>query len=249
MKKSVFLAAAAFVAAIAAAQTSSSHAAADREPPDGQRSEGQRLFLASDALQGRGTPSPGLDIAAEYIAAQFRRAGLDPAGDDGYFQTASYAKVTPTVQGMEFTVDGAGGTRQSQERVDGAAAGGCRGYHQSRGGESHWHRHCRRGGLDSRAGARQGAGARFSRRQQSGDDHPPASRACRAVAARADGGAALRRTAHQHVGAAARSYRRAHRSGDGGLGRGGAHRARRRQDPARCTALVSVHIAPPAPRP
>src|SRR5271157_4624741 len=47
-------------------------------------------FLASDALAGRGTPSKGLDIAAEYIASEFRRAGLEPAGDDGYFQTASY---------------------------------------------------------------------------------------------------------------------------------------------------------------
>jgi Zn-dependent M28 family amino/carboxypeptidase len=28
-----------------------------------------------------------LEIAGEYIAAQFRRLGLEPAGDDGYFQT------------------------------------------------------------------------------------------------------------------------------------------------------------------
>ena len=35
-------------------------------------------FLASDLLEGRNTPSRGLDIAAEYIAAQFRRAGLEP---------------------------------------------------------------------------------------------------------------------------------------------------------------------------
>src|SRR5882757_10084591 len=46
-------------------------------------------FLASDLLEGRGTPSRGLDLAAEYIAAQFRRAGLEPAGDDGYLQTAA----------------------------------------------------------------------------------------------------------------------------------------------------------------
>src|SRR5664279_121279 len=52
-------------------------------------------FLASDALEGRGTPSRGLDIAAEYIAAQFRRAGLEPAGDDGYFQNAGYQLVKP----------------------------------------------------------------------------------------------------------------------------------------------------------
>jgi Zn-dependent M28 family amino/carboxypeptidase len=52
-------------------------------------------FLASDALEGRGTPSRGLDIAAEYIAAQFRRAGLEPAGDDGYFQTAAIEPFKP----------------------------------------------------------------------------------------------------------------------------------------------------------
>lgn len=53
---------------------------------------GHLSFLASDLLEGRGTPSRGLDLAAEYIAAQFRRAGLDPGGDDGYFQTAT---ITP----------------------------------------------------------------------------------------------------------------------------------------------------------
>jgi Peptidase family M28 len=49
---------------------------------------GDLSFLSSDLLEGRNTPSRGLDLAAEYIAAQFRGAGLDPVGDDGYFQTA-----------------------------------------------------------------------------------------------------------------------------------------------------------------
>src|SRR5580765_1091852 len=48
---------------------------------------GSVSFLASDLLEGRNTPSRGLDIAGEYIASQFRRLGLEPAGDDGYFQT------------------------------------------------------------------------------------------------------------------------------------------------------------------
>lgn len=56
---------------------------------------GHLSFLASDALEGRGTPSRGLDIAAEYIAAQFRRAGLEPLGDDGYFQTADWREIAP----------------------------------------------------------------------------------------------------------------------------------------------------------
>src|SRR6478736_4870890 len=56
---------------------------------------GHVSFLASDLLEGRDTPSRGLDIAAEYIAAQFRRAGLEPKGDDGYFQTAKFKVIQP----------------------------------------------------------------------------------------------------------------------------------------------------------
>jgi Zn-dependent M28 family amino/carboxypeptidase len=48
---------------------------------------GDVSFLASDLLEGRDTPSRGLDIAGEYIASQFRRLGLEPAGDGGYFQS------------------------------------------------------------------------------------------------------------------------------------------------------------------
>ncbi len=51
--------------------------------------KGHLWFIASDLLEGRGTPSRGLDLAAEYIAAQFRRDGLEPAGDDDYFQTTT----------------------------------------------------------------------------------------------------------------------------------------------------------------
>jgi len=57
----------------------------------GRSMQGHLSFLASDLLEGRATPSRGLDLAAEYIAAQFRRAGLEPAGDDGYFQTTTLA--------------------------------------------------------------------------------------------------------------------------------------------------------------
>ena len=38
-------------------------------------------FLASDALQGRGSGTVYERIAAEYIGAQFRQFGLEPAGD------------------------------------------------------------------------------------------------------------------------------------------------------------------------
>src|SRR5262245_29110172 len=63
---------------------------------------GHLSFIASDALGGRNTPSPGLDIAAEYVAAQFRRAGLEPAGDDGYFQTANFLIAETPMDAFEL---------------------------------------------------------------------------------------------------------------------------------------------------
>ena len=48
-------------------------------------------FLADDALRGRDTPSPGLEVAAAYIASEFRSFGLAPAGDSGsYLQRWPY---------------------------------------------------------------------------------------------------------------------------------------------------------------
>lgn len=44
-------------------------------------------FIASDELEGRDTPSRGLDIAAMYIAEHLKTWGIKPAGDNGtYFQ-------------------------------------------------------------------------------------------------------------------------------------------------------------------
>ena len=62
-------------------------------------------FLSDDALEGRGTGSRGALVAAEFIAAQFRRMGLEPAGDGGsYFQTVELLGRTPA---PSLSVDGA----------------------------------------------------------------------------------------------------------------------------------------------
>ncbi len=43
--------------------------------------------LASDKMEGRGVTTKGNALAADYIAAEFKKAGLTPAGPDGsYFQ-------------------------------------------------------------------------------------------------------------------------------------------------------------------
>jgi hypothetical protein len=65
-------------------------------------------FLASDALEGRDTPSKGLEAAAEYIGAHFRRLGLEPVSDGGYFQTAPYVLVRPNAEGFEMTLETGG---------------------------------------------------------------------------------------------------------------------------------------------
>jgi hypothetical protein len=69
---------------------------------------GHLSFIASDALEGRKTPSRGLDVAAEYIAAQFRRAGLEPAGDDGYFQTANWTMTGRDISSARVAITNGG---------------------------------------------------------------------------------------------------------------------------------------------
>jgi len=51
---------------------------------------GHIRFLASDELQGRLTGTPGYQQAAAYVADSFRRFGLAPAGENGYFQSVGY---------------------------------------------------------------------------------------------------------------------------------------------------------------
>jgi hypothetical protein len=68
-------------------------------------------FLADDALRGRDTPSPGLEVAAAYLASEFRRIGLEPAGDDGsYLQRYPFVIRSLDVAGVSLvlqTPDGA----------------------------------------------------------------------------------------------------------------------------------------------
>ncbi|MBA3343880.1 MAG: M20/M25/M40 family metallo-hydrolase [Gemmatimonadales bacterium] len=53
-------------------------------------------FLADDALEGRAPGTRGGETAAKYIAAQFRRLGLEPAGDSGtYFHRVPIISLTP----------------------------------------------------------------------------------------------------------------------------------------------------------
>ena len=63
-------------------------------------------FLASDAMNGRGSGSRDEGITATYIAAQMRRDGLEPLGDAGDFvQTVAIAR-TEVVGDPVFAIGG-----------------------------------------------------------------------------------------------------------------------------------------------
>jgi len=54
---------------------------------DSEKIRAHVKYLASDELEGRGMNQKGGDLAAQYIADQFKSYGLKPAGDNGtYFQ-------------------------------------------------------------------------------------------------------------------------------------------------------------------
>ena len=69
-------------ALLAQAPASVQRAAQSITPADIQR---RINIIADDSMRGRDTPSPELDKVAVYIAGEFRRFGLKPAGDNGTF--------------------------------------------------------------------------------------------------------------------------------------------------------------------
>jgi hypothetical protein len=77
-------------------------------------------FIASDELQGRDSPSAGLDRAADYIAGEFRKAGLEPGANGSYFQNASMLVEEPDTSG--FALKLAAGSREFTASPKDAAA-------------------------------------------------------------------------------------------------------------------------------
>lgn len=76
-------------------------------------------FLASDGLRGRDTPSPGLEAAAEYIAALFGELGLEPADDgDGYVRRFPLQAVRLDAAALRVEARAHGATTRATYRDD-----------------------------------------------------------------------------------------------------------------------------------
>ena len=78
-------------------------------PIPADRFEQHVAFLADDTLAGRGTGSAGLNAAADYVAAEFKAAGLVPYGDGGdWYQHFDAAGNRRLVEGNELVIAGHG---------------------------------------------------------------------------------------------------------------------------------------------
>jgi len=82
--------------------------------------------LANDGMEGRDTGSPAYQRAARYVAAEFERAGVQPAGEQGYFQSVPMRRVQLNVAGSSVTLERKTGPRTFawlREVTMGAASG------------------------------------------------------------------------------------------------------------------------------
>ncbi len=80
-------------------------------------------YLSGDDLGGRGFGSPGLDKAADYIAAQFKDAGLKPGGDDGFLQTWEETNGDPPRKAMLKNVIGVIPGRKQEMKAESVVLG------------------------------------------------------------------------------------------------------------------------------
>src|SRR5258708_21912739 len=78
---------------------------------DGQSWWAHVKFLADDNLEGRETGSEGLRKAESYIVDQFTKAGLQPAGSNGFYQPVKSVSRQIVEKYSSATLVHAGNTR------------------------------------------------------------------------------------------------------------------------------------------
>lgn len=85
----------------------------NQAPTDAELLEGLKTdvtYLAADELAGRAIGTAGEEKAAQYLAIEFEKAGLDPKGTEGYFQPFTVSKPTNPHEEAVIGTDGEGVT-------------------------------------------------------------------------------------------------------------------------------------------
>jgi Zn-dependent M28 family amino/carboxypeptidase len=90
-------------ATLAQAQNAPAGAQKAMNAIDAEKIRATVKYLSDDKLEGRGTGQKGGDMAADWIAAQFKSYGVAPAGDGGtYFQNIKFFGVTTDPKQTQF---------------------------------------------------------------------------------------------------------------------------------------------------
>lgn len=100
------------VAVIALTVTAlASPALAQTSAERGQRWVERIAVLSDDAMEGRGTGTPGHERAAAYVIGELERLGLEPAGTDGWYQPIRFIEQTLKLDGSSAVLTIAGQSR------------------------------------------------------------------------------------------------------------------------------------------
>src|SRR5215204_3675737 len=108
------------LALLLVAPSALAQSAAKPAAPDAERLRAHVTYPASEKLEGRRTGTGGAQEAARYVAREFMRLGLRPAGDGPTddLNELSYLRQFPYVAGVEL---GGGNALTAWRRVEAGA--------------------------------------------------------------------------------------------------------------------------------
>ncbi|MBM4176653.1 MAG: M28 family peptidase [Ignavibacteria bacterium] len=103
--KKIFLVVLSFTIALGIISCSTSKVPETESEITAQDAMKHLTYLASDELKGRGTGTDEINIAAEYIADNFKSFGLKPLGDSGYFQNFEVTTGVELTENNSLSLD------------------------------------------------------------------------------------------------------------------------------------------------
>jgi Zn-dependent M28 family amino/carboxypeptidase len=99
-----------FTTALSFAQQAPSNLRTGYDSIQASRLKADLTFVSSDALEGRRSLQRGSEVAIQWIASEFAKAGLKPAAGDSYLQRVPLIESTPDRELTTLSVTRAGNT-------------------------------------------------------------------------------------------------------------------------------------------